>query len=79
MRRKRNHRVLLAIGGVGQARANVLLRQVRIIVHDFLPAHPGSNPTENIAHCNTKTTDTRLTTAFTGFNCDEFAIIHDNI
>jgi len=79
MRRERNHCVLLAVGGVGQARANVLFGQVGIIVQDFRPAHPGGDPAEHVAHRDAQAAHARLAAALAGFDRDELAIIHDHV
>jgi len=79
MRRERNHRVLLAVGGVGQARADVLLGQVGIILQNLLPVHPGGDPAEHVAHGDAQPPDARLAAALAGFNRDDLAVIHNHV
>ena len=76
MRRERNHRVLFAIGGVGQTRADVLFGQIGKVIYDFLPTHPGGDPAKHVAYRDAQTAHARLAAALAGFDRNELAVIH---
>jgi hypothetical protein len=66
----------LTVGGDGQARENVLAREVRKIREDFLLGHPGGQILKDIVHRDPQATDTGLPTAFASFDGDEGAVVH---
>ena len=76
MRCKRNHRVLFAIGRISQASPDIFFGDVGIIIADFVPTHPGGDPSKHITHRNAEPPHTRLASSFARFHGNDLPVVH---
>lgn len=73
-----NPQSALAVGGEGQAGADVFHRQVGKISKNFLGRHAGGQIFQYIPNRHPQSTNTRLTPSLAGFNGNQVGVIHMN-
>lgn len=79
MRRERDHRALLARGGEGETRLNVLRREIGKIVQHLGDAHAAAQITEHIADGDARAFDARLAAANARVNRYAVLVIHNHV
>ena len=67
----------LAIGGEGEADANILFGEVGEIGEDVVVGHAGGEVIENIINGDSQAAYARLAAALSGFDGDDLRIIHE--
>ena len=68
--------MVVAVGGVGEASPDVLKRQFGELLDDLHIGHASGEPAENVINRDAHPADTRASTAFAGFDRDDFSVVH---
>ncbi len=68
--------MMLAVGRVSQSGANVIDRQLGILLQNLVIRHPGGQPSKDVVNANPHSADARPATAFAGFDRDEASVVH---
>ena len=76
MRDDGNDGMAFAIGGIGEAGANVLVGQIGEVVDDLGPAHAGGNPAQHIADGNAQAAHAGASAPLARLQGDDVPIIH---
>jgi len=66
----------LPVGGEGEARANVLARQVRKVCEDLVLGHPGREVLEHVIHRDAQPADTGFPAPLAGLDGDDALVVH---
>ena len=64
------------VSGKGEARADVVVRQIGEIIENLVDCHPAGQILQHVVDRDSHSPDARLTTALTGFECDVLSPVH---